>query len=94
MCAEVLVLFAGRRGFVGDVVVGASADKCYIAGAQFDRRGRISQPQPSAALDDSVDCQLDGAREPQPPGRTGYRPGEDSPGGACSDQMILENIHN
>jgi hypothetical protein len=46
------------------------------------------------ALHHGVHRQLDRASQPQSPGWTGNGPGEDTTRRACSNQMVLKNIHD
>ena len=75
---ELLGLQAGGRRLVGDVVVRPAPHERQLSGCQFDRGPRIVEPEPRASLDDSVQRELNGPRQPQSPRRRGHRPGKDA----------------
>ena len=76
------------------VVVRAAADERKFTGGELERRVRIVEPQPRPSLDNGMHRQLDGAGQPQAPGRLGDRPGKDAAGGASDGEVILQNVHN
>src|SRR5260221_3787420 len=93
-CPDLFWGQAGPAGFVSDVVVGAAADECNVAGRELERGLRIVEPQPRPSLDNGMQRQRDGAGQPQAPRGLGHRPGEDAAGGAGPGQVILQNVHN
>ena len=84
---------AGGRWLVGDVVVGSAPDEGQLAGCQFNSRLRVVEPEPCASLDDGVQRELDGPRQPQPPRGRGDRPGKDTARCARPGQVILQEVH-
>jgi hypothetical protein len=93
MRSEFLRFEAVGAGVVADVVVGTAADECHVAGRELEWALWIIEPQPCSPSDDSMDRELDGARQSQSPRGPGHRPGEDGAGGTRPREVILEQVH-
>ena len=90
---ELRGLEAGGRRLMGDVVVEPTPHERQLAGRQFESRLGVVEPEPCASLDDGVQRELDGPRQPQPPGGRGHRPGKDTARRARPRQVVLQEVH-
>ncbi len=82
---------------MGNKVIGSSADKRQVTWREF--KGirvpfRVAfRPEPGVALNHRMNGKLDGPRKPEPPWRGRNGPGEHSSRRACSNQVLLKDVH-
>jgi hypothetical protein len=82
-----------RAWLVGNTVIRSAADKRQVTWHQFQEIVVSFRPEPGVALDHRMNSKLDGAREPEPPGRDRNGPGKHSSRCARPDQMLLKDVH-
>jgi hypothetical protein len=83
-----------RAWLVSNKVIRSSADKRQVTWRQFKGIAVSFRPEPGVALDHRMNGKLDGSREPEPPWRDRNGPGENSSRRACSDQVLLKDVHS
>jgi len=82
-----------RSWLVSNEVVRSSADKRQVAWRKLKGIVVSFRPKPGVALDHRMDGKLDGARQPEPPWCDRNGPGKHASRRACSDQMLLKDVH-
>ena len=83
-----------RAWLVGNEVIRSSADKRQVTWRQFQGIVVPFRPEPGVAPDHRMNGKLDGPRKPEPPWRDRNGPGENSSRRACSDQVLLKDVHS
>ena len=83
---------AGPR-FVRDVVSGAAAHQADLPWPELHGIGRIVEPQPRLATGHGMHRELDGAAQAQSPRGHDHCAGEDRPGCARPQEVVVQQVH-